>query len=48
MNTKFAYPCPKCTHSEVIDFAKPPKACSKCKTPYPKLELPVEAILPNK
>jgi hypothetical protein len=42
MNTKFAYPCLKCSHSEVIDFANPPKTCTKCGEPLPKLELPVE------
>jgi len=47
MNTKFAYPCLKCSHSEVIDFAKPPKTCSKCGEPLPKLELPVETTLPK-
>jgi hypothetical protein len=46
MNTKFAYPCLKCSHSEVIDFAKPPKTCLKCGEPLPKLELPVETELP--
>jgi hypothetical protein len=47
MNTKFAYPCLKCSHSEVIDFAKPPKSCVKCGEPLPKLELPVETTLPT-
>jgi DNA polymerase III alpha subunit (gram-positive type) len=47
MNTKFAYPCLKCSHSEVIDFANPPKTCSKCGEPLPKLELPVETTLPT-
>jgi hypothetical protein len=46
MNTKLAYPCLKCLHSEVIDFAKPPKTCSKCGEPLPKLDLPVEVESP--
>jgi hypothetical protein len=49
MNTKFAYPCLKCSHSEVIDFANPHiTECPKCKTKYPKFDLPVETTLPGK
>ena len=47
MNTKIAYPCLKCGHSEVIDFANPPKTCLNCSQPLPKLELPQENILPK-
>ena len=48
VNTTFAYPCLKCSHSEVIDFANPPKTCVNCGEPLPKLELPVETELPKK
>jgi hypothetical protein len=47
MNTKLAYPCLKCSHSEVIDFANPPKACLNCGQPLPKLDLPQKTILPK-
>jgi hypothetical protein len=47
VNTTFAYPCLKCSHSEVIDFANPPATCSKCGEPLPKLELPVQTTLPT-
>jgi len=48
MNTKIAYACRHCAHSEVMDFAKPPEVCSNCGEPVSKLELPQETVLPKK
>jgi hypothetical protein len=47
MNTKLAYPCTKCSHSEVIDFLNPPEFCSNCGAPIPPLQIPVETNLPT-